>query len=176
MVGCSRFVEGRGVVIVSRFAEADVSIAYNIFKKDRISPWSFTTFENTALNGISLVAKQECDIIGYVLLTSVLDEFTIEDITVSNDYRGQGLGRRIMEAGFELANKMQQKTVYLEVRCSNQTAIKLYRSMGFELVGERKNYYETTNNVFSADNGSLASPYSKISAPRENAYVMKKVL
>jgi ribosomal-protein-alanine N-acetyltransferase len=37
--------------------------------------------------------------------------------------------------------KIGVKNVYLEVRCSNQKAIKLYEKYNFKRIGTRKNYY-----------------------------------
>jgi ribosomal-protein-alanine N-acetyltransferase len=41
-----------------------------------------------------------------------------------------------------LACSFQADTAVLEVRPSNVAALKLYRSMGFTIVGKRKRYYE----------------------------------
>jgi ribosomal-protein-alanine N-acetyltransferase len=167
------------VVVVSTFTDADVEVAYRIFTKGRVSPWSLSAFEKSAMNGISLLAKEKNIVIGHIILTSVLDELTVEDITVDSVYRRQGTGRKLMQAAFESANKMQQSAVYLEVRCSNQAAIKLYSSMDFDIVGERKNYYDTTETSVTLSNpeyGVISKQAPKQSASRENAYVMKKVL
>lgn len=159
------------MVVISTFTAADVAVSYSIFKTDRVSPWAYTTFEKSALNNLSLVAKENNSIVGYVLLSSVLDEFTFEDITVDPAHRGKGIGRKLMDASFALAAKMEQKFLYLEVRFSNEPAIELYRSMGFELVGERKNYYEIARDVV---HGQHTDQKTMPAAPRENAYIMKK--
>jgi ribosomal-protein-alanine N-acetyltransferase len=166
-------LQGAGMVVISAFNEADIADAYRIFKTGRLDPWAYSTFEQSALNDFSLVAKENNTIIGYMLLSSVLDESTIEDITVDTQHRNKGIGRKLLDAGFTLAREMQQQSIFLEVRCSNTPAINLYRSMGFELIGERKNYYDTA----IASDSTLQAPQKNASAaPRENAYVMKKVL
>ena len=35
------------------------------------------------------------------------------------------------------------KTIFLEVRVSNFTAIRLYHNLGFEEIGNRRDYYQT---------------------------------
>ncbi len=165
--------QGAGMVVISAFKDADIAAAYRIFKTGRPNPWSYGTFEKSALNDFSLVAKDNNTIVGYVLLSSVLDESTIEDITVDTQHRNKGIARQLMEALFTLADKMQQQSIFLEVRCSNKPAINLYRSMGFGLIGERKNYYDA---AIATDSTAQATQKNAPAAPRENAYVMKKVL
>ncbi|MEQ8952971.1 MAG: ribosomal-protein-alanine N-acetyltransferase, partial [Gammaproteobacteria bacterium] len=43
------------------------------------------------------------------------------------------------------AYKMDAETCFLEVRPSNNSAIALYKSMGFVQIGQRKNYYPGVN-------------------------------
>lgn len=161
------------MVVISAFNNADIAEAYRISKTGRLNPWAYSTFEKSALNDFSLVAKENNNIVGYVLLSRVLDESTIEDITVDTQHRNKGIARHLMEALFALADKMQQQSIFLEVRCSNKPAINLYRSMGFELIGERKNYYDA---AIATDSTAQATQKNAPAATRENAYVMKKVL
>jgi len=166
-------LQGAGMVVISAFDETDIADAYRIFKTGRLNPWTYSTFEKSALNDFSLVAKENNNIVAYVLLSSVLDESTIEDITVDTQHRNKGIARKLMEASFDLAGKMQQQSIFLEVRFSNNAAINLYRSVGFEIIGERKNYYDT---AVALDSTTQATQKNAPAAPRENAYVMKKVL
>jgi ribosomal-protein-alanine N-acetyltransferase len=169
----ARFFQDPRMVVISTFTEVEVAVAYRIFKTDRLNTWSYDIFEKSALNNISLVAKKNKTTVGYVLLSSVLDESTIEEITVDINERKKGIGRELIQATFTQALHMQQKDIYLEVRFSNTPAIELYRSMGFELIGQRKNYYEAAREV---DHVTYTNNKITPVAPRENAYIMKKVL
>jgi ribosomal-protein-alanine N-acetyltransferase len=161
------------MVVISTFTEVEVAVAYRIFKTDRLNTWSYNTFEKSALNSLSLVAKKNKSTVGYILLSSVLDESTIEEITVDINERKKGIGRELIQATLTQAVQMQQKVIYLEVRFSNTPAIELYRSMGFELIGQRKNYYEAAR---EADHVTYTNNQITPVAPRENAYIMRKVL
>ncbi len=161
------------MVVISTFTEADIEAAYRIFKTGRLMPWAYSTFEQSALNNLSLVAKKNENIVGYLLLSSVLDESTVEDITVDNQHRNMGIGRKLLQAGLTLASKLQQQCLFLEVRCSNDTAIRLYRSVGFKIIGERKNYYDAERAI---DSDAQTDQQNARATRRENAYVMKKVL
>ena len=158
------------MVVISRFSENELGPAYSIFKAGHINSWSIETFKKSALNGISLVAKSKQSILGYILLSSVLDEMTIEDITVDLAQRGKGVGRQLIAAAFEKAVLLEQAFIFLEVRESNKSAIQLYLSSGFEQIGQRKDYYEAEFNPEQLKSQDVTS------APRENALIMKKVL
>lgn len=168
------------MVIITRFSTEDVADAYAIFDKDSLSQWSRSTFEKSAMNPLSLVAKEEGAVVAYILLSSVIDELTVEDITVACSHRKKGIGRQLLDASFSLGLENGQKFVFLEVRVSNKPAIELYRAMGFELVGERKHYYEVLHNNQldqALDNTHHQQiTHSNVSSSRENGYIMKKAL
>lgn len=75
-------------------------------------------------------------------MTVVLDEGSITNIAVRPDLRRRGLGRAVVSALLSQAKARGVCVVYLEVRVSNQAAISLYRSLGFSIVGTRKNFYK----------------------------------
>lgn len=84
---------------------------------------------------------KEEQVVGYYvgLLASV--EATLMDIGVNRKLRGQGLGRELIKHFLRECNQRQALDAWLEVRVSNQPAIHLYHSMGFETVETRKDYY-----------------------------------
>ena len=53
-----------------------------------------------------------------------------------------GYGRRLLSALFAKAQDAEVDKIYLEVRPSNQRALKLYTSVGFEQIGLRPAYYQ----------------------------------
>ena len=79
--------------------------------------------------------------IGYYvgLLASV--EATLMDIGVAKNWRGKGLGRELIKHFLLQCNKQQALDAWLEVRVSNDQAINLYHSIGFETIETRKDYY-----------------------------------
>lgn len=56
---------------------------------------------------------------------------SIEDVVVDDEYRGQGLGKRLVSALIALARKKKVDTIYLTSRPSRVAANKLYQSLGF---------------------------------------------
>lgn len=75
--------------------------------------------------------------LGYTSFTGVFF-YEVRNIGVDPAHQGQGVGRRLLD---ELLKFAAGGTVYLEVRCDNEAAIALYRSLGFQQVGLRPGYY-----------------------------------
>lgn len=60
-------------------------------------------------------------------------------IMVHTDYQSKGIGRALMEALLDVAdNFLMLHRVELEVYVDNEKAIKLYKSLGFQLEGEKR--------------------------------------
>ncbi len=57
----------------------------------------------------------------------------IEDVVVSSDYRGKGIGRKLMEKLLEQAEKQKLNDVLLFSGHHRTAAITLYKSLGFKL-------------------------------------------
>ncbi|MGL5377497.1 MAG: GNAT family N-acetyltransferase [Cetobacterium sp.] len=77
------------------------------------------------------------DVKGYLILHDSYDLYEIMKIGVKNDYRKNKIGKELIS--FYLQNYKQN--LFLEVRESNDIAIKFYIKNGFIKVGQRKNYY-----------------------------------
>lgn len=75
-------------------------------------------------------------ILGYLIISCVLDEIDIIHIAVSFNSRRKNI------ASMLLKKLVEYKKVFLEVRESNTEAIALYEKNGFLRVSLRKNYYE----------------------------------
>ena len=89
-----------------------------------------------------LVAKIGEDVVGYVSFTVILDECQIINFAVSQEYRRQGIGRKIMDALLSLCKGKNVTKYFLEVRVSNLSAIKLYEGFGFHTVGTSRGHFK----------------------------------
>jgi len=89
----------------------------------------------------TVVIERKGRIAGYAGLWLLHPEIHITNVTVSMEYREQGLGTKLMEYVMNLALESNVKLVTLEVRHNNDAALALYRKFGFEIRGIRKNYY-----------------------------------
>lgn len=107
------------------------------------NPWSERILTDALYqDGLSLVvAEGEGGILlGYAVLSAVLDEGCLERIAVDPAYRRQGVAEELLGA-FLRFGRANLAFITLEVRESNEAAIGLYEKLGFQRVGRRKNYY-----------------------------------
>ena len=81
-------------------------------------------------------------VLGYAGLLAVGTEGDVQTIAVSPGARGEGHGRRLMNALLDEAERAGVREVFLEVRADNPVAQTLYRSLGFEALGVRPRYYQ----------------------------------
>jgi len=107
-------------------------------------PWSKKALEEVLDNprAYYITAKEEGNVIGYCGAYVILDEGDINQVAVTSAYRGQGVGRKMMQALLERLEQAGAKAVTLEVRVGNRPAIALYETLGFQTEGIRKNFYD----------------------------------
>ena len=99
-------------------------------------------FEQICQDGaVYLVAVVEDCVVGYIGGRVVLDEAELHRVAVLSDFRGRGYGKKLVEAFSDRCGERGVKNIFLEVREDNVVAQKTYASVGFEKVGQRKNYY-----------------------------------
>lgn len=88
------------------------------------------------------VAAEGGELLGYLCLSHVLDEGSIDNIAVAPEQRRRGIARALLAAGEEEARRLALAFITLEVRAGNEPAIRLYENQGFARVGLRRGYYE----------------------------------
>ncbi len=105
-------------------------------------PWTRGNF------GDCLAAKHECwvvlqdgEVIGHGILSVAAGEAHLLNVCIRRDRQGFGFGRELVAHMLGRAQVRGADMVFLEVRPSNLVALSLYRSMGFNEIGVRKNYY-----------------------------------
>ena len=104
------------------------------------SPWSRKQFELSLSD--SKVIELDNHVVGFGILSSMLDQAELHNIAVHPDSQGMGLGAAILD--YLLDHLAEQvRSIYLEVSLSNFRAIRLYQERGFAQVGERRDYYKT---------------------------------
>ena len=106
-------------------------------------PWSEKSVASELENPLSrwLVALDGEMVAGYVGSQTVLDETDMMNVAVHPDFRRQGVARALILALTEELKNRGSRCLTLEVRASNDPARALYESLGFVLVGIRRNYY-----------------------------------
>ena len=80
-------------------------------------------------------------LIGHGILSVAAGECHLLNVCIHPQSQSRGLGRRMVEHLLVQATRKRAERIFLEVRPSNEVAIKLYQSMGFVQLGLRKGYY-----------------------------------
>ena len=79
--------------------------------------------------------------VGYLEYSLIYDRMEIDNFYVSEEYRNQGVGTKLLAHLISLAISYRVINITLEVRVSNSIAINLYKKFGFREVALRKYYY-----------------------------------
>ena len=74
-------------------------------------------------------------------MLGVAGEGNIYNVAVKKEYRGRYIGKEMMRELLYLSKQRGITSFTLEVRAGNEPAISLYRSLGFEPAGIRKDFY-----------------------------------
>ena len=96
-------------------------------------PWTregYFTFL-TRNDAMFLVVEEKGQILAYCGLLMVLDEGDVTNVAVRRDRQKEGIGNFLIESLIHLAEGLGVTTIHLEVRQSNETALRLYERNGF---------------------------------------------
>lgn len=88
------------------------------------------------------VLEENNEIIGYAGLWITYEQAQITTIGVRKESQRKGYASLLMNHLLEVVRSKNCEQFSLEVRVSNESAIKLYEKFGFKNVGIRKNYYQ----------------------------------
>ena len=106
------------------------------------TPWTRGNFVDSLDGGhAGLVMQQAGTVCGYAVLMPLPGEAELLNITVAPEFRGNGLGRRLLDQVCVEAQACGAERLFLEVRASNTPAHTLYLRNGFIEVGLRRAYY-----------------------------------
>lgn len=116
-------------------------------------PWSQKGFADALRlgNTVFLVAEEQGRILGYIGMYLSMDEGEITNVAVDAAERRRGIGALLLQEMIHQAELRSIARIVLEVRVSNEVAIRLYERNGFVNCGVRKGFYEM---------------------PKEDAYIM----
>ncbi len=131
----------------------DLEEVMAIEKASFSNPWSSQAFLSELENRYSrvLVWEEAGAVKGYIIWRNILGEVHILNLAVAREHRKRGIASALLRRCFEVEGRASY--FILEVRKSNQAAVRLYEKHGFRILGEKKDYY---------------------SFPREDALIMAK--
>lgn len=138
----SRLLDVLTVKIIPMEKEHVAAIA-ELEKSCFSAPWTekgiAEELENENAHFLSAVSGEK--ILGYIGVHEICGEAYIDNVAVHHDYRRFGLGEKLLQTAQKNAFGRGCNFISLEVRKSNIGAISLYNKLGYQTVGERKNFY-----------------------------------
>ncbi len=139
-------MEGKaGEIIISDMTEQDIPDAVEIERISCAAPWSEELFLNELRNPLSVARAARLGrlLIGYLCANLVVDEGHIHNLAVHPQFRRLGVASALIEDAIGMLRDGGARFIYLEVRDSNEAARRLYGRFGFEVIGARKDYYQS---------------------------------
>jgi ribosomal-protein-alanine N-acetyltransferase len=123
----------------------DLNAIERIERESYPTPWSRSMFagELAKPTSISLGAFEPGGgpLVGYLVISRYVDAWHVMNVAVTPSHRRRGVARALLERLFELTAGDERRGYTLEVRVSNEGAIKLYETLGFVSRGVRRGYY-----------------------------------
>lgn len=133
------------VVALRRMRHEDIDAVFELDQRSFANPWPRRSFEfelneNTASH--QWVAEVDGRVVGAIVVWLLVDEAHIATIAVEPELRGRGIAARLVCAALRALAAQGAVSAALEVRPSNEAALRLYQHFGFVEVGRRKAYYQ----------------------------------
>lgn len=95
-----------------------------------------------------LVLEIDKKVKGYIGLWISYEVADIINFYVDEEYQGMGFGKMLLEFAIKLCEMSRVQSISLEVRETNEKAIKLYEKYGFEFSHKREAYYSDKTDAF----------------------------
>lgn len=121
---------------------ADLPQVIAIERRAFPTPWSLAMFvlELSKPSGICLAAVEDGHVVGYLVCSRYDTVWHVMNIAVDDRRRRTGIATGLLEQLFEEADRPGEQYT-LEVRISNEAAIRMYEGFGFRSAGVRRGYY-----------------------------------
>ncbi len=120
----------------------DLSMILAIENLTNQIPWTKEQFISSVEVGhYSVVLESQEGVLGFAIYSPIVPESHLLNIAIAPNHQGHGLGRKLLQKVIMQNKILGVKSITLEVRVSNNSAISLYESEGFVKDAIRPNYY-----------------------------------
>jgi ribosomal-protein-alanine N-acetyltransferase len=123
----------------------DLNAIEDIERASYPTPWSRSMFagELAKPSSLSLGAfeSESGGLLGYLIISRYVDAWHVMNVAVAPDHRRRKIATMLLDRLFELTAGEGRRGYTLEVRVSNDVAIRLYERAGFKPRGIRRGYY-----------------------------------
>ena len=120
----------------------DLSMILAIENLTNQIPWTEAQFLSSIEVGhYSVVIEIKEGVVGFAIYSPIIPESHLLNIAIAPYNQGQGLGRELLKKVIMQNKILGVKSITLEVRVSNHSAIALYKGEGFKEDAIRPDYY-----------------------------------
>ena len=127
---------------------ADVEAIAELEEKIFSSPWPAREFRYELTENpysCCLVLEEDGKIVAYCDYWIIFDRAELANIAVVKEYRRRGYAQELLDRVIHDAEEQHCEYLTLEVRVSNEPAIRFYEKNGFIKANIRENYYTDNN-------------------------------
>ena len=150
---------------IRRVEASRIGDLIRIGEETKLSPWTANSYVEELKNPNAIIlrlAGEDNSTLGFIVGRMVpggeiemrLDA-EIYNIAVGEEHQRRGYGQQLFDAFAGICHERRSSNIWLEVRESNQKALRFYEKNGFERVQSRSDFYDN---------------------PREHALLMRLVL
>ena len=125
---------------------ADLAAIERIEQLAYPTPWSRSMFageiakqSSICLGAVDRDAEER--LVAYLIISRYADAWHVMNVAVDTDYRRRGIATLLLNRLFTITAGDDRRGYTLEVRVSNEDAIRLYERLGFVARGIRRGYY-----------------------------------
>ena len=133
---------------LEKLRKTHLPIVWDMQKSETLITWSERQFVESYDNVYVLLSGNK-EIVGFTVILENPPDAEIHNLFICNELRGRGLGKILFKQAIQMLSA-EVKNLYLEVSEDNNIAIALYKSLGFEEIGARKNYYRKGSTASNA--------------------------
>jgi [ribosomal protein S18]-alanine N-acetyltransferase len=126
-------------------APGDLDALLEVERVSFTNPWTremyLAELDNRGVSFFLLARDASARVIAFCSFWRVLDELHINNLAVLPEFRRQGVASALLRRVLAEGRALGAVRAMLEVRESNEAALRLYEHWGFRVQGTRRNYY-----------------------------------
>jgi ribosomal-protein-alanine N-acetyltransferase len=135
--------------------DSDVDGVYAIELAAHRAPWSRDIFSDCLLVGydcrvLEVDSKEGVELAGYIICRYHVNTCHILNLCVAPHLQGRGYGKILLQDILKHRERKNIEVIVLEVRPSNTAALHLYKKMGFQQIGIKRDYYQDEEGIEDA--------------------------
>ena len=133
---------------LEKLRKTHLPIVWDMQKSETLITWSERQFVES-YDDVYVLFSENNEIVGFTAILETPPDAEIHNLFICNELRGRGLGKILFKQAIQMLSA-EVENLYLEVSEDNNIAIALYKSLGFEEIGARKNYYRKGSTASNA--------------------------